>query len=54
MDEYHRRYESGRYGPKKEDKPLIEKVRELLVPGSGKGVKRPQNKSESDQLKEKK
>lgn len=54
MDEYHRRNESGRYGNTMKDKPLVEKVREWLVPGSGKGVQRPQNKSESDQLKEKK
>lgn len=53
MDEYHRRNESGRYDHEKKKEPtMLEKLRETLVPGSSKGVKRSQNKSVSDQLSE--
>lgn len=53
MDENYRKYHAGRYGSddEKKEPTLIEKIREMLVPGSGKGVKYPQNKQESDRLK---
>ena len=56
MDEYHRRNESGRYdhekGVPKKKPDAITRLREFLVPGSGKGVVKPQNKQEIDRLKE--
>lgn len=55
MDEYHRRYESGRYDHEtsRQTKPnAMTRLRELLVPGSGKGVVAPQNQNEKRQLKD--
>lgn len=56
MDEYHRRFGSGRYdhdkGKPKKKPDAITRLREYLVPGSGKGVTKSQNKRETDQLKE--
>ena len=55
MDEYHRRDESGRYDHEtsQQTKPnAMTRLRELLVPGSGKGVVVPQNEQEKRRLKE--